>query len=60
MSQPVVSLPEVIKDNPAPIPTAGRQHNRGGAVGLRGDPRTVEGVGDEECRHDKHNSSSYL
>ena len=60
MSEPIVSLSEIIKYNPAPVSRPGGQYDRGTGVGLRRHPGTVEGVGDEECCHHEHNSRRYL
>ena len=60
MSEPIVSLSEIIKYNPAPVSRPGGQYDRGTGVGLRRHPGTVEGVGDEERCHHEHNSCRNL
>lgn len=60
VSEPIVSLSEVVKDDPASVPSPRGQNNRGAGVRLWGDPGTVEGVGDQKGCHQEHNTSRYL
>lgn len=60
VSEPIVSLSEVVKDDPASVPGPRGQNNRGAGVSLRGDPGTVEGVGDQKGCDQEHNTSRYL
>lgn len=58
--QPVISFSEIIEDDPAAIPTAGRENDGGGGIGLTGHPGGVEGVGDQEERHDQDHAAGNL
>lgn len=51
MSEPVVSLSEVVKYDPSPVTRSSRQNNGGTGVGLGRDPGTVEGVRNQEEGH---------
>lgn len=60
MSQPIVSFSEVVKDDPSSVPSPCGQNNGGTGISFGGDPGTVEGVGDQEGRHQEHNTSRNL
>lgn len=60
VSEPVIRLSEVIEDNATAITTAGREHNRRGGVRLAGHPGGVEGVCDEEERHNQNHPTRHL
>lgn len=60
MAQPVISLSEVVKDDPAAIPATGRQHDGRRRIRLAGHPGRVEGVGDEEESHDQDHAAGNL
>ena len=60
MSQPVVRLSEIIKDDATAITSACREHNGRTGVGLRCDPGTVEGVHDEEGGENQHHTIGNL
>jgi hypothetical protein len=48
VSEPVVSLSEIVKYNPPAITSSRGQNDGGAGVGLRRDPGTVERVGNQE------------
>lgn len=60
MSEPVISLSEIVEDDSAAVSSAGREHDGGGGVGLAGHPRGVEGVCDQEESHDQDHSTGNL
>lgn len=60
MSEPVVGLPEVIKDDPRAVVGPRREHDGGRAVSLAGHPRAVEGVRHQEQGHHRHESAGDL
>lgn len=60
MSEPIVSLSEVVKYDPATITCTGGENDGGTGVGLGGDPGTVEGVGNQEGGHQEHNTCGHL
>lgn len=60
VSEPVISLSEVIKDDATAVTTASGEHNGGGGVSLAGHPGGVESVCDEEERHDQNHPTRHL
>lgn len=60
VAQPIISLSEVIKDDPATIPTTSGQHYRRGGIGLTGHPGWMESVGDQEESHDEDHATGNL
>ena len=60
VSQPIVRLSEIIKDDATAITSACREHNGRTGVGLGCDPGTVEGVHDEEGGDNQHHTIGNL
>lgn len=60
VSEPVISLSEVIEDDAAAVTTAGGQHDWGGGVRLTGHPGGVESVCDKEERHNQNHPTCHL
>lgn len=60
VSEPVVSLSEIVEDDAAAVTTASREHNGGRGVGLARHPGRVEGVRDQEESHDQDHSAGDL
>lgn len=60
VSEPIISLSEVIKDDAAAVAPAGRQHDGWGGVCFTGHPGGVESVCDEEESHDQNHPARHL
>ena len=58
--EPVVRLPEVVKDDSGSVAAAGWEDDGGRGVRLRRHPRAVERVHDQEGRHDQHHAVGNL
>lgn len=60
VSEPVIRLSEVIEDDATAVTTAGGEHDGWGRVRLTGHPGGVEGVCDEEERHNQNHPTRHL
>lgn len=60
VSEPVISLSEIVEDDAAAVAPASREHDGGGGICLAGHPRRVEGVRDQEESHDQDHSTGDL
>ena len=60
LSEPIVSLPEIVEDDSGAVVLFGGEDDGGRRVRLGSDPGAVEGVGDQEHGHQSHHHRRHL